>query len=399
MHEEVYRPGKNRASIGSRRSSIAFANDVGGPGEAPSEQEGISMNRREALRAGIGLIGVATVTKIAPAFATREPQANLALKDAAICRKRLTGVSIDKASLQDPSVSQFVVRNFNLLTASGMKWDAVHPEPNRYDFSEGDWNVQFAEQHGMQVHGHNLCWNSPAAYPAWFKAGLNSSNAKELLTEHITTVVKRYSGRISSWDVVNEPVVPWSKRSDGLYPGVWLSFLGPTYIDTAFHTTAAADPKALRILNIYNVEQGTPDHEKTRANTIELLKQLLGRGVPVQAVGIESHLDASQPLGGASFRQFLNDVRALKLEVVITELDVKENRVGSSMDWDKTAAQYYGEYLRDVTSTVNPPFLIFWSAKDRWENGKRIQGLMQNNLSPRLTYQAAIDVLGHASCG
>jgi endo-1,4-beta-xylanase len=359
------------------------------------------MNRREALRNGVGFVACTALPKAALTLAGQQVgSAATALKMANACSERLIGIAADKAALEDSSMAQFVVRNFNLLTASGLKWNGVRPTPDTYDFAEADWNVAFAQQHGMQVHGHNLCWNSPSAYPAWFKTALNRSNAKQLLTEHIATVVKRFAGRISSWDVVNEPVVPWSKRPDGLYPGVWTDYVGPSYIDVAFHAAAAADPKALRIMNIYDVEQGTADHEKARKNTIELLNQLVGRGVPIQAVGIESHLDDSHPLGGSSFHQFLSDIRAMKLQVLVTELDVKENRVGSSGDWDKTAAKYYEDYLAEVISTVNPLFIIFWSLKDRWESGRRVQGLMQENLSPRLTYQAAIQALARrGSCG
>jgi endo-1,4-beta-xylanase len=359
------------------------------------------MNRREVFRNSIGFLSWTALPKAALAVVQKQfGSAATSLKAANACSERLVGIAADRVVLEDPSVAQVVVRNFNLLTASGLKWNAVRPTIESFDFAEADWNVAFAQQHGMQVHGHNLCWNSPAGYPAWFKTSLNRSNAKELLTEHITTVVKRFAGRITSWDVVNEPVVPWSKRPGGLYPGVWTDYVGPSYIDIAFHAAATADPKALRIMNIYDVEQGTQDHEKTRKDTIELLKQLLGRGVPIQAVGIESHLDDSHPLGGSSFNQFLSDIRAMKLQVLVTELDVKENRLGSSGDWDKTAAKYYGDYLSEVFSTANPPFVIFWSLKDRWESGRRIQGLMQENLSPRLTYQAALQALQRrSSCG
>jgi endo-1,4-beta-xylanase len=359
------------------------------------------MNRREALLNGLGFVACTALSGAAPASATQQSEsAQSPLAKAGACSGRKIGTAADKASLQDPSIAQVVVRNFNLLTASGMKWNAIHPEPETYDFTEGDWNVQFAAQNGMQVHGHNLCWNNPANYPVWFSTTLNSSNAAQFLTEHISTVTKRYAGRVSSWDVVNEPVTSWSTRSDGLYPGIWLSLLGPTYIDTAFHAAAAADPQALRILNIYDVEQGTQDDEKTRTNTIELLKQLLDRGVPVQAVGIESHLDASQPLGVELYIKFLEEIRALKLQVLITELDVMEKRVGTSLEWDRNTAHYYGEYLSEFIFTANPSFVIFWSLQDRWVNGRRVQGLMQSNLSPRINYQAAVQVLEqHTSCG
>ena len=269
------------------------------------------MTRREALLNGVQLVAWTALSKAAPSLAAQTPPSALtALKTAGGCSGAKIGIATDKASLQDTSFAKLVIQNFNLITASGMKWDRIHPGPDTYDFSEADWNMHLAEENGLEVHGHNLCWNSPLAYPAWFKTVLNKNNAAQFLTDHIATVMKRYEGRISSWDVVNEPTVYWSKRSDKLYPGIWVDLLGATYIDTAFHAAAAADPRSLRVLNVYNVEQGTPDHEATRIATIELLKQLLARGVPVQAVGIESHLDAAQPLGGASFRQFINDIRA-----------------------------------------------------------------------------------------
>jgi endo-1,4-beta-xylanase len=300
------------------------------------------------------------------------------------------GIAANKAWIHDASIVQFVVNNFSLLTAEGMKWPEIHPGPDTYSFSVADWNVAFAEKNGMRVHGHNLCWNNPDANPAWFKSVLNKSNAKQFLTSHIMTVMKRYQGRVDSWDVVNEPVVSWPGRSDGLYPGIWLDLLGPEYIEIAFRAAALADPKPLRIVNIHHVEQGAPDNEVTRVRALALLKQWMARGVPIQAVGLESHLDASQPLGQGPFIEFIKQIRGLGLEVVVTELDVKETRAtGSSPDWDRAVAKYYGDYISEVLSAANPRFLIFWSLADRWENGKRIQGLTWNQVSPRPSYQAA----------
>lgn len=350
------------------------------------------MTRRETLAQSARFAACMALATASPSWAEQRLDNGVApLKSAGTCVGASIGIAADKAALQDPAIARMVIRNFNLLTASGLKWDRLRPAIDRYDFSEADWNVHFAEQNEMQVHGHNLCWNSPQAYPAWFKAGLTHSNAEQILTEHISTVMKRYEGRIDSWDVVNEPVVPWSGRSDGLYPGIWLDLLGPDYIDIAFHAAALADSKALRVLNIHHVEQGTPDNELNRLRALELLRQLIARGVPVQAVGFESHLDAAQPLGGDSFHQFVTGIRSLGLHVFVTELDVKETRtVGGSQTWDESAAEYYENYLAEIISAANPRCVIFWSFKDRWENGRRIQGLLENNLHPRLTYSSAL---------
>jgi endo-1,4-beta-xylanase len=358
------------------------------------------VTRREALRIGLQCAGLGLLNNPLMLMAQAGPSPPTVLKEAGSRKGRQIGTAANKASLQDPAVAQFVIENFNLITASGMKWDSIHPAPDTYNFEESDWNLNFAEKNGMRVHGHNLCWNSPSAEPAWFKSALNQSNAKEFLTSHITTLTKRYRGRVDSWDVVNEPVVPWSHRSDGLYPGTWLNLLGPEYIDIAFHTAALTDPKPLRILNIYRVEQDTPDDELARTKVIALLKQLLSRGVPIQAVGIESHLDASQPMGKTSFIDFLKQIRGLGLEVVITELDVIENRsTRSSSDLDQTVAKYYADYIAETQAAVNPRFIIFWSVQDGWFNGKRVQGLTWGHVRPRLTYQASLLALQQGSPG
>ena len=326
--------------------------------------------------------------------AENAPSIKSSLKSAGEKFNCLIGIQEPYSKLQDAEIVRIVTQQFNLLTASGMKWDAIHPEPDKYDFHEADWNVQFAEEHGMKVHGHNLCWNNAQGNPSWFKTVLNKGNAREFLTSHITTVMKRYEGKIESWDVVNEPIVPWPGRSDGLYPGVWVDLLGPEYLDIAFHTARDADPNALRVMNVHHVEQGTPDAELNRQNVIGWLERLLDRGTPVQAVGMESHLDTSQPLAGEQTRHFVQKIRSLGLQVLITELDVKETRAtGDSHNWDVHVADYYREYLGNVLSAVQPHAVIFWSLTDRWEGNRKVQGLLQENLSPRLSFTAAEEVL------
>ena len=358
----------------------------------------VTLSRRQTLLAGLQLAAHTVLLNVSPALmAESGPSQSMTLKAAGASSGCQVGTAAPQVLLQDAFIAQFVVRNFNLLTASGLKWDAVHPQPDSYNFTEADWNINFAEKNGMRVHGHNLCWNSPAN-PPWFKSVLNQANARQFLTSHITTVMRRYQGRVDSWDVVNEPVVSWSRRSDGLYPGAWLDLLGPEYIDIAFHAAALADPKPLRILNIYDVEQATPEDELTRTRTLTLLKQLVARGVPIQAVGLESHLDASRPLGQASFLEFIKEIRTLGLEVLITELDVLESRAtGNSMDWDQTVAKYYGDYIDQMLSAAHPRSVIFWSIQDGWFRGKRIQGLTWDHLKPRLSYQAALLALQQKS--
>ena len=67
---------------------------------------------------------------------------------------------------------------------------------------------------------------------------------------HITTVMRRYAGRVREWDVVNEPLA-----NDGtLAPTVWQRFIGPDHIELALRAARAADPKAKLFINEYGVE-------------------------------------------------------------------------------------------------------------------------------------------------
>ena len=349
------------------------------------------MTRRELVFQSLALAMWGSSQRYCPAAWAQAPSPpSHSLKRALAGAGIQVGTAATQSLLEVPEVAAIVANQFNLLTASGMKWKQIHPTADTYDFQEADWNVAFAEKNGMQLHGHNLCWNNPSANPAWLGNLTTRSEARDALTAHITTVVNRYKGRVASWDVVNEPVVSWPGRSDGLYPGVWVNLLGPEYLDIAFHTAQAADPNALRILNVHHVEQETPDCVLTRQRVLGWLRQLVSRGVPVQAVGLESHLDAAQPLEKAPLGRFLADIRSLGLKVWITELDVQESRLtGTSSDWDVAVARQYHDYLVEVLSSIKPEAIIFWSLKDRWENGKKIQGLLEDNLSSRRSFYAA----------
>jgi endo-1,4-beta-xylanase len=327
------------------------------------------MTRREMLIDGLKVGSGVLLTRPLGAYALREDRPKASLKTLAAGAKVKLGLQASKANLQVPAFAEFFTENFSLLTPGNeLKWPRLHPTPDTYTFDDADWMVNFCQSRGLLVHGHNLCWNSPNANPPWFPAVLTQQNAAEQFTNYITTVVGRYRGRIESWDVVNEPVVFWSKRPDGLYPGVWLSLLGPQYLDIAFHAAKAADPGALRVLNCYYVEQDTPDFERTRELTIVLLQQLLKRGVPVQAIGIESHLDASAPFGGPAFLEFIKRVRGLGLQVLITELDVDDSQVqGDVQERDRVVAQCYYDYLTQVVPAGKTDRIIFWTPSDRWD--------------------------------
>ena len=253
-----------------------------------------------------------------------------------------------------------VAEQANILVAeNAMKWEALRPAPATFDFTQADKMMRFASLAGQRVRGHNLCWHE--ANPAWLKTTATRANARELLVNHIQTVAGRYRGRIHSWDVVNEAIEPKDGRGDGLRKSPWLELIGPDYVELAYKTAAQADPEAKLTYNDYGFELDTTEATTKRAYILMLLRRFKARGVPIHAVGIQSHLQATPPQPGAGLVAFIREARALGLEAYVTELDVNtHNLPGGPELQDAAVAKVYGDYLRLVLPEPNVTALLTW---------------------------------------
>ena len=276
-----------------------------------------------------------------------------------------TGMAAARGTLEKgpPALINFLATNFNILSPNGeMKWNAQRPSPTEFNFEAGDWMLDFATDHGMKLRGHNLCWNT--GNPKWVEQVVNKSNAEKILTDHITKVASHYKGKLDSWDVVNEPIAVWFNKPGGYYDGPWLQALGPQYIDVAFHATAAADPETLRVINVHHIEQ-TSDDAPRRA-CLAMLEGMLKRNVPVQALGMEAHLDANLGIDKDTLGSFVKEVRGMGLEVLITELDINDAKIdGDAKIRDRVVADYYKAFLDIMLPISNMKRLIFWSLDDQ----------------------------------
>lgn len=231
----------------------------------------------------------------------------------------LIGVALNTAQVDGRAskAGEVAARQFSAVTAENdMKWSGVHPEPGHYDFKAADSYAAFAGNHGMKLIGHTLVWHSQT--PDWVFKGKDGGEATrgELLArmkDHIETVVGRYKGKVHGWDVVNEAI---SDGPGGLRDSPWKRIIGEDFIEQAFRFAHAADPKA----GLYYNDYGMVNREK-RARAIAMLKRLIDRGVPVDAVGMQGHYGLKWPDTG-EVDQAIRDFAALGLKVMITELDV-----------------------------------------------------------------------------
>ena len=248
----------------------------------------------------------------------------------------------------------------NILVAeNSMKWGGLRPAADKFDFTQGDRLVRFAGLTGARVRGHNLCWHE--RNPGWLKTSANKDNARQFLTQHIQTVAGHFRGQLHSWDVVNEAINPPDGLPDGLRKTMWLDLIGPDYLELAFRTAAAADPQAKLTYNDYDIELDTPKQMAKREAVLALLRRFKAKGVPIHAVGVQSHLEATGPQAGNGLREFIREVRKMDLKVFVTEMDVNTHAVvGGSEAQDTAVAQVYRDYLRLVLAEPNVPIVLTW---------------------------------------
>ena len=258
-----------------------------------------------------------------------------------------------------------------VVAENAMKWGALRPSADGFNFDQADALVAFAETNRMKIRGHNLVWHQ--SNPRWLEATATKENARELLVTHIETVAGRYAGRMHSWDVVNEAIRVADGRADGLRDSLWLRLIGEEYIELAFKTAREADPQALLTYNEYGIEEETRAGEQKREAAIEMLRRMVARRVPVDAVGVQSHIAASVAAGGtgtqvgAGLMRFIAAVRELGLQVFITEMDVNDRALAADGPGrDAAVAAAYKQYLELALGDPAVRAVLTWGITDRY---------------------------------
>jgi endo-1,4-beta-xylanase len=270
------------------------------------------------------------------------------------------------ALAMDPSYRDAVLASCQMVVPeSELKWLELRPTPEEYRFEKADAIIDFARQNGITVRGHTLAWYG--ALPPWTEKIATRADAERELTDHIETVVSRYKGAIPSWDVINEPLVDWPESGTSLRPSIWAKQLGPDYLRIALQATAAADPDARLVLNEYDVEFAGPRFAARRKALVQLLRSLRDRDVPLHAVGLQAHLFADRTIDRDGLQSLLAEIKELRLDVWITELDVIDYELpGNIRERDAQVASTASRFLEAVCEVVRPKAILTWGLSDRY---------------------------------
>ncbi len=290
------------------------------------------------------------------------------LRQRAAAKNLIYGAATQYSMLsQDLEFAKNFAQECALLVAEAdLLWQVLRPTPDSFNFTPGDWLANFADTHNLLFGATHLVWHE--AMPQWFKNTVNSQNAKQILLDHITTVVSHYAKKVNLWYVVNEAVLPEDGRNDGLRNTPWLQFLGPDYIEIAFRTAAAADPTAFLIYNDNGMDYDTNYNEAKRTAVLKLLERLKSRGVPVHGFGMQAHLSGdNSSFNPAKLKTFLSNIASLGVKILISEMDVTDQNLPTDVDLrDRLVAGIYQDYLSVVLEEPAVIGVNTWGLSDRY---------------------------------
>lgn len=237
----------------------------------------------------------------------------ISLKQYAQRKGILLGAGVDEDSFQNAKYQAFLIENFNCLYPTcAFKWDCIHYEPEKYDFRLADPIVEFAVKHDCKLRLNCLLWHRD--FPDWIKEiKPNEAEAREIVTEHFQTILRRYEGIIAYIDVVNEAIDDnGAPRTVG-----WGKWLGDDWIEFAFREAHKAAPKAELFYCDYRIKA-----DGKWAAIKALMLELIKRGTPIHGLAVQLHSRLLPALSRRQISHHLDKLSDLPLKLHLPECGV-----------------------------------------------------------------------------
>ena len=270
---------------------------------------------------------------------------------------------------EKPEENEAYKKHFQELlnyATTGFYWKSYEPERGKPHYDYTDKVVAWCAERGIRLKGHPLLWGHEAGVPKWSQG----QPAPDLQKQRVVDILKRYTGKIEFWEVVNEP-----------------AHIKNVKIDEPYRWAREADPKGYLIVNdYYAMADGYPPF-------FMLLVGAKAGGVPFEGIGIQAHEPRTMRFPLERVQGTLDHYATLGKELHITEftpcsggLDITGSHVAGK--WDEAAQADYAVKLYRVCF-AHPVMraITWWDLCDRgaWLKGG---GMLRADLTPKPVYAA-----------
>jgi len=166
---------------------------------------------------------------------------------------------------------------FNSVTLP-FYWGSYEKQQGKPDAARMTAAAKYLRDKGIALKGHPLCWHTVCA--DWL-LDMTNDEIYDTQIARIQRDVAAFAGLIDTWDVINEAVImPIFDRYDNGITRICKERGRISLIKDLFATARAANPAATLLINDF--------HMSTSYDI--LIEGLLEAGVPIDAIGLQSHM-------------------------------------------------------------------------------------------------------------
>ena len=308
------------------------------------------------------------------------------------------GTAVWSGQLDNPDNVEHLKKNFNSLTHEWeLKTYPINLNENHWDTAGAHRIVDFAKENGMAVRGHTLLWGGIQNWMLYEDEARTVLTTKEnfyvRLRAYMEKIEAEFGDDIDAWDVVNEPFY-WGWL-ETYRPHDLLEVCGGEYVEKALimaREVFGEDDKLF--INDTKVLNNTA---KTH-NFLDAVQKLIDKGVPIDGIGLQCHLDTVSVMENQwRFRSLLDRIRKMGLEVHITELDMRvytsnehtgyETLPAWVEQWQINKYKTFFEIMRENADIITN--VTFWGMNDAVSACQR--PAQMGNLAPRQDWPLLFD--------
>ncbi len=241
--------------------------------------------------------------------------------------------------------------NFNkIVLENDLKWPPfeswkINGQPS------ADYGLNWAKDNGFtMVRGHNIIWpglsNLPTDVQTMLQATpVDTAALTKRIDDHFKQVVTFTKGRVTEWDVMNEPFTNHDVQA----------VLGDSVVTHWFQLARQYDPDIKLYLNDYAIGEAGGVDQQHIDYTSNVVKGLVAAGAPIDAIGLQSHLDSNLTPPTRALHYFDYWANSFKpgMQIQVTEFDV-------NVPFETVQADYTRDYMIAAFSHPSMAGFMMW---------------------------------------